>query len=203
MDRPRRPRGGWQTHSVRRVYENPWIELDEHKVTTPAGTPGIYGVVSFRSLALGVVPVDAQGRTVLVGQYRYTLDSYSWEVPEGGGDKAVPPQEGAARELAEETGLKAASWHELLRLHTSNSATDELGILYVAWDLTEGRAAPEETEDLAVRRLPLAEAIDLALGGEITDAMSLAALFKLDLLWRRGELPGPLLEILGARAQTA
>lgn len=203
VSRPARPRGGWETHSVRRVYENPWIEVDEHKVTTPGGSPGIYGVVSFRSIAIGVVPVDAEGRTVLVGQYRYTLDSYSWEIPEGGGDKTVDPRESAARELAEETGLRARNWQELLRLHTSNSATDEAGVIFLAWDVTEGRADPEDTEDLAVRRLPVGEAIELAMRGEITDAMSLAALFKLDLLWRRGELPAELLETLGPRVQTA
>lgn len=203
MTRPVRPRGGWQTHEIRRVYENPWIEVDEHRVTTPGGSPGIYGVVSIRSLAIGIVPVDAEGCTTLVGQYRYPLDAYSWEIPEGGGKASVPPQESAARELAEETGLRARSWHELLRLHTSNCITNELAILFLAWDLTEGSAAPDDTEELALRRLPLAEAIDLAMAGEITDAMSLAALFKLDLMWRRGELPEALLETLGPRSQTA
>ncbi|ESR22913.1 ADP-ribose pyrophosphatase [Lutibaculum baratangense AMV1] len=192
-----RPRGGWQTHSVRRVYENRWIEVDEHQVTTPGGMPGIYGVVGFRSIAVGVVPLDAQGRTVLVGQYRYTLDAYSWEIPEGGGDPRVSPQESAARELSEETGLSAARWLEYLRLHTSNSVTNEVGHLYLAWDLTEGVAEPEDTEELAVRRLPLKEAIEMALSGEITDAMSLAALFKLDLMWRRGQLPEAVLDTLG------
>lgn len=203
MTRLARPRGGWQTHDVRRVYENPWIEVDEHKVTTPGGSPGIYGVVSIRSLAIGIVPVDAEGRTTLVGQYRYPLDAYSWEIPEGGGKTSSPPQESAARELAEETGLRAESWQEILRLHTSNCITNELGILFLAWDLTEGRAAPDDTEELALRRLHLAEAIDLAFRGEITDAMSLAALFKLDLMWRRRELPAELLETLGPRTQTA
>ncbi len=198
-----RPKGGWLTHGVRRVYENPWIEVDEHRVTTPGGSPGIYGVVSFRSIAIGIVPVDWEGRTTLVGQYRYPLDAYSWEIPEGGGRPDVSPQESAARELAEETGLRAARWHEFLRLHTSNSVTNELGILYLAWDLSEGSAAPEDTEELAIRRLPLAEAIDLAMAGEVTDAMSLAALFKLDAMWRRDELPESLRELLGPHRQTA
>lgn len=203
MDRPRRPRGGWQTHGVRRVYENPWIKVDEHEVTTPGGSPGIYGVVSLRTIALGIVPVDEEGRTVLVGQYRYPLDAFSWEIPEGGGNPAVPPQESAARELAEETGLRAGQWHEFLELHTSNCVTDERGLVYLAWDLKQGRAAPEDTEELTLRRLPLAEAIEMASRGEITDAMSIAALFKIDLMWRTGTLPEPLREILGSRGQTA
>lgn len=202
MTRPGRPIGGWQTHHVRRVYENRWIEVDEHRVTTPANTPGIYGVVSFRSLALGVVPVHQDGTTTLVGQYRYPLDAYSWEIPEGGGDKRVAPRESAERELAEETGLRAAAWHELMRLHTSNCVTDELAVIFVAWDVTQGVAAPEETEELSLRQVHLTEAVELAVRGEITDAMSVAALLRLERDWRRDALPPALLATLGPHPQT-
>ena len=194
-----RPDGGWQTHRIERVYANPWIEVDEHQVTTPGGSPGIYGVVRMRKLAVGVVPIDAAGGTVLVGQYRYPHGEFSWEIPEGGSDPEAAPQEGAARELAEETGLRAGRWHELLRLHTSNSVTNESAVIFLAWDLQPGPADPDDTEDLTIRPMPLVEAVEMALAGEITDAISLAALFKIDAMWCRRSLPSDLLDILGDR----
>lgn len=185
-DRPRNP---WTTLSRRPIYDNPWLTLEEHDVRTPGGSRGIYGVVRPKGLAIGVVPVDAAGFTWLVGQWRYPLDAYSWEIPEGGGRKDVPPLEEARRELAEETGLRAGRWHELLRLHLSNSLSDEAAVIYLCWDLTAGEAAPEDTEDLALRRVPLAEAFRMAGDGEITDAMAVAALLRLEGMALRGEWP--------------
>ena len=171
--------GPWRRNSAETRYENPWIRVEHHEVTTPAGTPGIYGLVHMKSHAVGIVPIDEQGNTWLVGQYRYALDAYSWEIPEGGCPLGSDPLDTAKRELAEETGLRAEDWQHLLDIHTSNSVVDEAGSVYVARKLTQGEQALEDSEDITLRKLPLSEAIAMAMRGEITDSLSLAALFKL------------------------
>jgi len=172
----------WQTHSSETRYDNPWISVRHEVVTTPGGSPGIYGVVSFKNMAIGIVPVDADGYTYLVGQYRYTLGAYSWEIPEGGGPLGIDPLLSAQRELEEETGFTADTWTSLGQIHTSNSVTDEYGHLYLATGLRAGHAAPEDTEQLEVRRLPLAEAVNMVMDGSITDSLSMAGLLKAWLL---------------------
>ena len=172
---------GWHKHSSKIVYDNPWMTVREDEVTNPGGGQNRYGHVQFKNVAVAVLPLDDDGCTRLVGQDRYTLDQYSWELPMGGAPLDEDPLEAARRELKEETGLTASHWRELMRLHLSNSITDELGIVFVATGLIEGESAPEETEDLDVRALPLSEAIDMATGGEITDAMSAAALLRIAL----------------------
>ncbi len=170
----------WKTKSRREVYANDWITVVENEVLNPAGNPGIYGVVHFVHTAVGVVPLAEDNTTWLVGQYRYTRDAYSWEIPEGGAKPGEDLLECARRELLEETGLTAARWEPLIRgIQTSNSVCDEVGHLFIARELTLGSARPEETEELVIRRLPLAEAIDMTLRGEIQDALSVAALLKL------------------------
>lgn len=166
----------WQTLNSVVRYENPWLSIRHEDVVTPAGTPGIYGVVSFKNKAVGVVPIDADGYTYLVGQYRYPLNEYSWEIPEGGSPVGTDPLESARRELREETGLVAQRWTKIARIHTSNSATDEEGFLYIAEELEQGDHEPEDTEQLHVRRLPLAEAVEMVMRSEITDALSVSAL---------------------------
>ena len=153
----------------------------EDEVTNPGGGRNQYGHVQFKNVAVGILPIDADGFTRLVGQSRYTLDQHSWELPMGGAPLGEDPLQAAQRELREETGLTASDWHELMRLHLSNSITNEIGIVYVATDLSQGENALEETEDIEVRRLPLREAVDMARRGEITDAMSAAALFRIAL----------------------
>jgi 8-oxo-dGTP pyrophosphatase MutT (NUDIX family) len=184
-------RNPWTVLSSRPIYDNPWISVVEHQVRTPAGTPGIYGVVSPKKLALGIVPFTNDGKILLVGQYRFALGAYSWEIPEGGGDKAMP-QESAARELKEETGYTAAHWQEFLRLHLSNSVSDETAIGFLAWDLTPGEAAPDETEVLTLKHVTFAEALDLVMGGTITDAITVASLLKVRALAAQGKLPAAL-----------
>ncbi len=166
------------------VYDNPWIRVTHRNVITPAGSAGIYGVVHFKHVAVGVVPIDDEGYTWLVGQYRYTLDQYSWEIPEGGGSLYESALVAAQRELMEETGLRAKQWTQLLELHLSNSVTDERGIAFLAQELEIGQAHPEETEQLQVRRLPFDEAVQMALDGRITDALSVVALLAAN-EWRR------------------
>ena len=168
----------WKTTDSREVYDNPWINVREDKVLNPAGKPGIYGVVSFKNFAIGIIPIDKEGNTWLVGQYRYSLEEWSWEIPMGGGPKGIDMLESAKRELKEETGYTAAQWTNIMTIHTSNSVTDELGVVYLAEDLTAGEKEPEETEQLIVKKLPLKEAIDWVMEGKITDSISVGGLLK-------------------------
>jgi 8-oxo-dGTP pyrophosphatase MutT (NUDIX family) len=189
-------RGLWTVRESDRIYGNPWIEVSHHEVLTPNGTPGIYGVVGLVHDAVGVVPIDADGNTVLVGQHRFPRDYYSWELPEGVGAKGRPAREAAVRELAEETGLTAGRWMDLLVMDLSNAISDERAYGFLAWDLTAGPSRPDEAELLETRRLPFAEAVEMAMRGEIIDAFSQAMLFKTDLMRRRGELPADLALLL-------
>jgi len=174
------PASPWITHRTRTVYDNPWIQVTESDVTNPGGGDGIYGVVHFKNRAIGIVPIDEEGHTWLVGQYRYTLGSYEWEIPEGGCPDGETPLAAAKRELAEETGLVAKNYEVLLdNIALSNSVSDERATIFLARDLTMTQSAPEETEDLKLRRLPLETAIAMVESGEITDSVSVMALLKL------------------------
>jgi ADP-ribose pyrophosphatase len=195
-DRGGEPRNPWTTLASEERYDNPWIRVVEHRVLNPAGKPGVYGTVHYKNLAIGVLPIDAEGHTWLVGQWRYPGGYYSWEMPEGGGRHDAEPLDTARRELAEETGLKARSWRELMRLHLSNSVSDELAIIYLAWDLEMGEAALEEDEELAVRRVPFSALLARVAAGEITDAMTVAAALRVAHEARCGRLPEPLARAL-------
>jgi len=166
----------WTTKRIERIYDNPWIEVEHRDVVTPAGTPGIYGVVKFKNKAIGIVPIDREGFIYLVGQYRYPLGEYSWEIPEGGGPLREDPLINAQRELREETGLTAENWKYLGRIHTSNSVTDEEGIIFLATGLKDGKSEPEETEELQLKRVPLSEAVDMVMSGKITDSISMCGI---------------------------
>lgn len=166
----------WRTVSRRVTYENAWIRVRHDEVIRPDGLPGIYGVVHYRNLAIGVLPIDDEGFTYLVGQYRYTLDVYSWEIPEGGCPEGEEPLEAARRELLEETGLVAAEWTQLGTAHLSNSVSDESAIYYLATKLTQFEAQPEGTEKLELMRMPFAEALQMVREGKITDALSVMAI---------------------------
>ena len=174
----------WKTISQQTAYENAWIKVEHHEVLNPAGNPGIYGKVHFKNTAISIVPIDSEGFTYLVGQYRYTLNEYSWEVPEGGcsieaGESTL---EAAKREFLEETGLVAADWTQLGVVYLSNSVSDEKAVMYVAQNLVQQQSCPEETEQLKIRRLPLGEAIEMAKNGSITDALSVLTLLKIPAL---------------------
>jgi 8-oxo-dGTP pyrophosphatase MutT (NUDIX family) len=167
----------WKMLRSRNVYENAWIKVREDDVVRPDGEPGIYGVVSPRNYAIGVVPLHDDGTVTLVGQFRYTLNEYSWEIPEGGCPFDEAPEGAARRELREETGLVAAQLTPLGgEVHLSNSISDERGYLFLATGLTQGEAAPDGTEQILTRRVPLAEAVNMALSGEINDALSIIGL---------------------------
>ena len=178
----------WKTLHRATVYDNAWISVSHREVLNPAGNPGIYGLVHFKNLAIGIVPLDEDYNTWLVGQFRYTLNAYSWEIPEGGCPLGTAPLATAKRELQEETGITAKKWTPILDVHTSNSVTDEAGIAYVAQELQFGQAAPEDTEELVVKQLPFAAAVEMVVNGEITDALSMVAIMKVSLMMERGLL---------------
>jgi 8-oxo-dGTP pyrophosphatase MutT (NUDIX family) len=166
----------WTTVSSRSIYDNPWIRVREDQVLRPDGQPGIYGVVEFKNLAVGILPVDADGRIWMVGQYRYPLKAYSWEIPEGGCSPSETPESTAHRELREETGLIAGRMELVATSHLSNSVSDEQAYLFRASDLTQGPDEPEGSERITVRRLGWDEAWEMLRRGEITDSMTVISL---------------------------
>jgi ADP-ribose pyrophosphatase len=178
----------WTTLDRTQVYESPWISVEHHNVLNPAGNPGTYSVVRFKTLAIGIIPLDQTNHTWIVGQYRYPLDRYTWEIPEGGGDPDIDPVETARRELLEECGIIAQEYIPVQQLQMSNSATDELACMFVARQLTFTESRPEETEQLRIRRVHFDELYNMVLTGEITDAMSVAAVLKVKLMMLNGEL---------------
>lgn len=154
----------------------------------PSGGPGTYSVVHFKGFAIGVLPLDKDRNTWLVGQYRYPIDQYTWEIPEGGGDLNIPPLDSAKRELLEETGIVAEKWTKIQEMHLSNSATDEFCILYVAENLSFHESQPDEDEELEVRKVHFSEFYEMVVKGEITDSLSVAAAYKAKLLMDEGRL---------------
>lgn len=171
----------WTLISNETVYENDWIKVEHHEVLNPSQKEGIYGKVHFKNVAIGIIPIDENGFTWLVGQYRYPLNAYSWEIPEGGGKIGVPTLDSAKRELKEETGIIANKWATIQHIHTSNSVSDEGGIIYIAEELSFSTAQPEETEELVIKKVSLKEVLAMILKGEITDSLSLAGIFRLRL----------------------
>lgn len=178
----------WKTLDAEIAYESAWIRVTKSNVLNPAGKPAVYSWVHFRHLAIGIVPMDKEKNTWLVGQYRYPLNEYSWEIPEGGGKHDIDPVESAKRELLEETGISAKNFHELMRMHLSNSVTDELSISYLATGLEFGEAEPEESEVLQIKKISLDEAFEWVMKGKITDAISVATLQRLKWMDEKGEL---------------
>jgi 8-oxo-dGTP pyrophosphatase MutT (NUDIX family) len=172
----------WQVISSKEVYDNKWINVTEYDVINPNGGKGIYGKVHFKNIAIGIMVLDEEMNTWLVGQYRFALDEYSWEIPEGGGPHDIDPLESAKRELLEETGLVAQDWSLLLKLHNSNSVCDELALIYLARQLEQHAPMPEETEQLAIKKIPFEEAWQMTEKGLITDGMSVAAIQKVKLM---------------------
>jgi 8-oxo-dGTP pyrophosphatase MutT (NUDIX family) len=192
----------WRIKSARTIYTNRWIMLREYETVAPTGAEASYGLVHMHNLALGVLPIDENGHTILIGQERFCFGRYSWELPEGGGSPEIAPLEGAQRELSEEAGLKASHWLPLLEdVHISNSVTDERAYAFLAWDLSPDQSfAKDSSEELSVRRVSFAEALRMAISGEITDAFTLVMLFKADHLLRTGALPHDLARLLQGRS---
>lgn len=195
VDETRNP---WSVQSSEIRYENAWISVRHDEVTDPSGRRGVYGVISPRSFALGVLPIFDDGTVLLVGQYRYPLGRYSWEMPEGGGSKDIDPLASIARELREETGHEALSWLHVMDITLSNSVTDEWAMCWIAWGLRPSAdgAEPESTEELAVWRAPYQAVVDMVWSGEIYDSMTVATVTKVEAMRLRNELPTELAVLL-------
>ena len=178
----------WKTLSDEFIYESAWIRVNKHDVINPAGNKGIYSVVHFKNIAIGILPLDEFYNTWLVGQFRYPVNKYSWEIIEGGGALDVDPVLSAERELLEETGIRATKYTKLLEMDLSNSCSDEKAIVYIAQGLSFHTAEPEETEQLQVRKLSFAEVFEMVLRGDITDAISVAAIYKAKILIDNGQV---------------
>ena len=168
----------WQTLSTRSVYDNPWIHVREDQVIRPDGKPGVYGVVHYKNLAVGILAVDDDGYIQLVGQYRYSMNRYSWEIPEGGCPDGEEPFHAAQRELLEETGWQARDWKLVGQADLSNSVSDETALWYLATGLIQGQPQPDDTEVLQHRRVTLEEALYMIDSREITDALSIIAILR-------------------------
>ncbi len=183
---PSEKKNPWTTQRSYVKYENPWIKVTENQVLNPAGNPGIYGVVHFKNRAIAIIPLDEDHNTWIVGQYRYTLNTYEWEVPEGGCPEGEDPLEAAKRELEEEVGLHASSWEQVMEIQLSNSVSDEIGYTYIARGLTHVGSSPEETEQLQIRKLPFDELVEMVMRGEIKDGLSVASVLKVKFLLGTG-----------------
>lgn len=168
----------WKILDTEISYENNWIKVVHQNVLNPSGGKGIYGTVHFKNIAVGIVVLDAEQYTYLVGQYRFPLSEYSWEIPEGGCPEGEDVLESAKRELKEETGLIAQNWTLISKLHTSNSVCNEVAYIFLAENLTQSNAEPEETEQLVVKKVPFSEALKMVVEDKITDSMSVAGILK-------------------------
>jgi len=178
----------WKKLSSKEIYQNPWIKLTEYQVITPGNTEGIYGEVHFKNYGIGIIPLTENLDTYLVGQYRFPLDLYSWEIPMGGGPLGQSILDSAKRELLEETGIKAKNWNNIMTIHTSNSVCNEEGYVFIATDLSFGESSPEITEDLQVKKVSFHSVYDMVMNGEITDAISIAGILKTKALLDTGKL---------------
>ncbi len=177
----------WKVRGSRNIYDTPWIKLTEYDARDPGGQPANYGVVHFKNRAVGIVPYEA-GYIWLVGQTRFALELYSWEIPAGGCPDGEELVECAQRELGEEAGLKAGKFSLLLDFHTSNSVTDERAYIYLATDLSPVPASPETSEDITVKRIALDDVRAHIEAGVITDGLTVAAIYKLLLMRAEGQI---------------
>jgi len=172
----------WKTISSKQIYESPWISLQVDEVINPAGQNSTYSITKFKKLAVGVLPIDTEGYTYLVGQWRYPFAKYTWEIPEGGGDFNDLPQESAARELKEETGISAKNWEKIVEMDMSNSATNEVAHIFLATNLNFGKSEPDDDEEIEVKKIHFDKLYTMVLKGEITDSLTVAAVLKYKLM---------------------
>jgi 8-oxo-dGTP pyrophosphatase MutT (NUDIX family) len=178
----------WKLVNSELKYKTPWIEVVHHDVITPGGSKGIYGCVNFQNIAVGVITLDAEYNTWLVGQFRFPLQKYTWEIPEGGCPLNELPLDAAKRELKEEVGITASDWTLIQEMDISNSATDEVSFTYLAKDINIGEPCQDENEDITIKKLPFSEVFEMVEKGEIRDAISVAGIYKVKQMIANGEI---------------
>ncbi len=178
----------WTTLKSEKIYESPWISLTKHDVLNPNRNPGTYSVVHFKNLALGILALDKDYNTWIVGQFRYAIDRYTWEIPEGGGELNIEPLLSAKRELLEETGITAQKWTKIQEMNLSNSTSDEFCILYIAQELSFGEPEPDDDEQIEVRKLHFSDLYQMVESGEITDSLTVAIVLKAKLMMLEGKI---------------
>lgn len=179
-------RGSWKIKTSSKAYENPWIKVTEHEVVNPGGVDGIYGEIHFKNIAIGIIPLDEDYNTWIVGQHRFPLDSYSWEIIEGGGKHGIDPIESAKRELVEEAGIVAKEYQLIQTMHLSNSVSDEYGLIYIAKGLTFQDAQPDLDEELIVKKIPFNQLYKAVMNGDMTDSLTVAGVLKTKILIDQG-----------------
>lgn len=178
----------WKILGTEEKLDTPWVRVKLHRVINPSGSEGIYGVTEFKNLAIGILPIDEEGNTYIIGQYRFPIQAYSWEIPEGGGAVDVDPLDSAKRELKEETGIVAGNWQLIQTLQLSNSATNEIAYIYLARDLEYGESHPEEDEQLVLKKIPFEELYERVRSAEISDSLTVAAVLRYRLMQLEGSL---------------
>ena len=178
----------WKTVKSEVTYENNWIKVTENKTINAAGGDGIYGVVHFKNIAIGIIPLDEDYNTWLIGQYRYPLNEYSWEICEGGGLHADNVLDSAKRELHEELGIKAENWTKIMDMHLSNSVSDEEGVIYIAKKLSYHTPEPEEGEVLQIKKIPFNSVYEMVMNDQLKDSLTIAGVLKTKLLIDKGEI---------------
>jgi 8-oxo-dGTP pyrophosphatase MutT (NUDIX family) len=182
------PRNPWKTLSSRVAYENTWIRVREDKVIRPDGGPGLYGVIEVRPSA-GVVALNERDEIVLVGQWRYTVNRYSWEIPRGGSHPGEDDLlEVGKRELAEEAGVLARDWRKIGTVDNANGVNSDSQTFYLATGLSETETNHDPEEEITVKWRPFAEALEMAMDGRITEVDSVAAILLTAQLRASGQI---------------
>ncbi len=187
-------RPNWQKVRGEVVFETKWIRVERHDVIAPTGKPALYGLAFFQNRAIVVLPLFDDGTVPLVGQMRYSIDAYSWEIPEGGAPLDEDPRDGAVRELREETGLIAADLREILHMDLSNSVTDEACVCYLATGLSQAETEPDDTEHFDYARVPFSHLLKAVINGQVRDAITIACVLRVHHMAVTGDLPSALAE---------
>jgi 8-oxo-dGTP pyrophosphatase MutT (NUDIX family) len=185
-------RPGWTQHTCETVFQNPWLRVESSQVTAPTGHPAQYGVVRFMNRAIAVFPLHDDGTVPLVGQQRFAIDAYSWEIPEGGGPLDEDPEDAARRELREEAGLVSSDMRKILEFDMSNSVTDEVAVCFLALGLTPAETEPDETERFEYVRVPFSHLLKAVINGQVRDGLTVACTLRVHHMAVSGELPSHL-----------
>jgi 8-oxo-dGTP pyrophosphatase MutT (NUDIX family) len=177
-------RNPWTTLRSRVTYSNAWLRIREDDVLRPDGQPGLYGVVEIRP-SVGVLALNDRREVALVGQWRYPVGRYGWEIVRGGSSEGETDMLAVARrELREETGYDAAQWSPLGAVDVCNGVTTDVQHLFVARSLTFAGVHQDPVEEIETRWLAFDQVLGMAIDGGITEVCSVAAILRYEMLSR-------------------